>query len=57
MRHIGKSPSYLIRNPYSYCFRMKVPTDLQGVIGRKELRYSVKTGNSLTIQILYLIYD
>ena len=35
--------NYLIRNQYSYCFRMKVPADLQGVIGRKELRYSLRT--------------
>jgi integrase len=39
-----RSPSYLIRNPYSYCFRMFVPKDLQPYIGRKELRYSLKTG-------------
>jgi integrase len=41
---ITKSPSYLIRNPYTYCFRMNVPSDLQPYIGRKELRYSLKTG-------------
>lgn len=41
---IGKSPSYLIRNPYTYCFRMNVPRDLQRYVGKKELRYSLKTG-------------
>lgn len=41
---ISRSPSYLIRNPYTYCFRMNVPKDLQPYIGRKELRYSLKTG-------------
>jgi len=41
---IGKSPSYLVRNPYTYCFRMNVPQDIQPYIGRKELRYSLKTG-------------
>ncbi|MGD9384414.1 MAG: phage integrase SAM-like domain-containing protein, partial [Desulfobacterales bacterium] len=41
---IGKSPSYLIRNPYTYCFRMNVPSDLQKFVGKKELRYSLKTG-------------
>lgn len=41
---IGSAPSYLIRNPYSYCFRMRVPVDLQPQVGRKELRYSLKTG-------------
>ena len=40
----SRSPSYLVRNPYSYCFRMFVPKDLQRYLGRKELRYSLKTG-------------
>lgn len=44
MRRPNRSPSYLIRNPYSYCFRMNVPKDLQHFVGRKELRYSLKTG-------------
>ncbi|UCE53447.1 MAG: hypothetical protein JSV31_30100 [Desulfobacterales bacterium] len=44
MKPIGKSPSYLIRNPYSYCFRMMVPKDLQKLVGKKEMRYSLKTG-------------
>jgi len=44
MKAITKSPSYLIRNPYSYCFRMVVPTDLQRLVGKKELRYSLRTG-------------
>lgn len=38
------APAYLVRNPYSYCFRMNVPSDLQSYLGRKELRYSLKTG-------------
>jgi hypothetical protein len=25
----GKTPSYLAHNPYSYCFKMFVPKDLQ----------------------------
>ena len=36
MSYIGKSPSYLIRNQYSYCFRMKVPEDLQRIAKRSE---------------------
>jgi len=44
MKPITKSPSYLVRNPYSYCFRMIVPSDLQRFVGRKELRYTLKTG-------------
>jgi hypothetical protein len=44
MRQINKSPTYLIRNSYSYCFRMIIPKDLQPAFGKKELRYSLKTG-------------
>jgi len=44
MNHLGKYQSYIIRNPYSYCFRLKVPIDIQGWVGKKELRYSLKTG-------------
>ena len=39
-----RSPSYLVRNPYSYCFRINVPTDIQPYIGKKELRRSLRTG-------------
>ena len=38
------SPSYLCKTPYSYCFRIRIPWDLQDRIGKKELRYSLKTG-------------
>ena len=41
---ISRSPSYLVRNSYSYCFRMYVPKDLRTYISRKELRYSLRTG-------------
>lgn len=41
---ITKSPSYLVRNPYTYCFRMNIPKDLQRYVGKKELRYSLRTG-------------
>jgi len=44
MKTAYKSPSYLVRNPYSYCFRLIVPKDLQPRLGKKELRYSLKTG-------------
>jgi len=40
----SKSPSYLVRNSYTYCFRIKVPNDLQIAVGKKELRYSLKAG-------------
>jgi hypothetical protein len=44
MKISAKSPSYLVRNPYSYCLRMNVPRDLQRFVGKRELRYSLKTG-------------
>jgi hypothetical protein len=44
MRAASKSPSYLVRNPYSYCFRLIVPKDLQQLVGKRELRYSLRTG-------------
>ncbi len=39
-----RSPSYLVHTAYSYYFRMNVPRDLQVLIGRKELRRSLRTG-------------
>ncbi len=44
MKSLSHSPSYIIRNPYGYCFRMMVPIDLRTIVGKKELRYSLKTG-------------
>ena len=44
MPHTSKSPSYLARNAYSYYFRMNVPSDLQLYVGKRELRYTLKTG-------------
>ncbi len=44
MKPLNKSPHYLVRNPHSYCFRVNVPKDLQQLVGKKELRYSLKTG-------------
>jgi hypothetical protein len=41
----GNSPSYLVRTPYSYCFRIRIPKGLQATISKKELRYSLETGN------------
>ena len=35
---------YIVRNKYSYCFRICVPMDLRPFIGKTELRYSLKTG-------------
>ncbi len=44
MARITHAPSYLVRNRYSYCFRIRVPQDLQNHLGKKELRYSLATG-------------
>lgn len=43
MSRITRSPSYLIRNPNSYCFRMTVPEDLQPYVQKMELRWSLNT--------------
>ena len=39
-----RSPSYLAQNQYGYCFRMRVPHDLQSCVGKKELKRSLETG-------------
>ena len=44
MSDASRSPSYLVRNAYSYYFRINVPRDLQTITGKRELRYTLKTG-------------
>jgi integrase len=39
-----QSPAYLVHTPYSWCFRLIVPLPLRWVVGKRELRYSLKTG-------------
>jgi len=39
-----RSPSYLSQNAYGYCFRIRIPDDLTKTIGKKSLRFSLKTG-------------
>ncbi len=39
------NPSYLVRQQSSWCFRIRVPIDLQVIIGKKELRYTLTTGS------------
>jgi hypothetical protein len=41
---IIRSSAYLSRNRYSDCFRIKIPKELHRHFGKKELRYSLKTG-------------
>lgn len=38
------SPSWLVRQDSGWCFRMVVPLDLQPIVGKKEIRYSLRTG-------------
>ena len=39
-----RSPSYLSKNDFGWCFRIRIPSDLDSVIGKKTLRFSLKTG-------------
>ncbi len=43
MKPSTRNPSYVYQTPHSYCFRMRVPADLQPLVNRKEFRYSLKT--------------
>ena len=43
-----KNPGYLALQSCGYCFRMTVPKDLKAVIGKNELRYSLKEGSLRT---------
>ena len=43
---------YLVRQDCSWCFRMAVPPDLQGLVGRTELRYALNTGSRRTAKTL-----
>lgn len=45
MRPSRQSSSYIIRNQYSYCFRMVVPKDLRKFVRKTELRYTLNTGS------------
>lgn len=40
-----KIPSYLSWSGYSYLFRIAIPAKLQAIIGKKELKYSLKSGS------------
>jgi len=44
MKPLNKTAHYLVRNAHSYCFRVNVPRELQTLVGRRELRYSLRTG-------------
>jgi len=37
------NPTYLYHCPYGYYFRLRVPLDLKGYVGKTELRYSLRT--------------
>jgi hypothetical protein len=44
MKPSSRSPAYIVRAPFSYCFRLNVPADLQRFVGKREIRYSLRTG-------------
>lgn len=46
---IGKGPSYLTRRRGAYYFRQRIPSNLVGVLGKQELRYSLRFAHSLTV--------
>lgn len=45
LKPIGKAPSYLVIRSHSYCFRVRVPLDLIGRVGKFEIRCSLRTGS------------
>ena len=42
--------AYLCRQTCGYCFRMRVPKDLQAAVGKKEIKYSLKEGSLRTVK-------
>ncbi|HMA84858.1 MAG TPA: site-specific integrase [Desulfosalsimonadaceae bacterium] len=38
-----KSAQYVFLSPFGYCFRFAIPSDLRCVLGKRELKYSLKT--------------
>ena len=44
-RSSTKSPSYIVRQDHSYCFRMVIPAAFRAMVGRTELRYTLSTGS------------
>ena len=45
MTVVRTAPTYLLSHPSGYIFRYCIPKDLKGVVGKGELRYSLKTGS------------
>jgi len=45
MTAIRYSPSYLLFHTSGYIFRYCIPKDLKTVVGKTELRYSLRTGS------------
>lgn len=39
------SPSYVYLGPYGYIFRLRIPLDLRGIIGKTEYRCSLRTAS------------
>ena len=41
---VSAAPTYLLQTPSGYYFRLRIPEDLQPLVGRGEFRYSLKCG-------------
>lgn len=44
IKNRASTPSFLVRQPHSYCFRMVVPPRHRPKLGRRELKYTLHTG-------------
>lgn len=40
-----RSTPNMYQSPSGYIFRLKIPNDLKGIVGRCEFRYSLQTGS------------
>ncbi len=41
------TPTFLVKQPHGYCFRINVPVDLRKIVNLREIRYSLKTTDYL----------
>ena len=48
LKNRATSPSFIVRQPHSYCCRLVVPPHLRSSLGRTELRYTLHTGSLST---------
>ena len=45
MKAIQRSPAWLVRKSYGYCFNLQVPQDIQKAVGLRAIRFSLQTNN------------